>query len=220
MRINQFVAASSGLSRRAADAAIADGRITVAGRPAQLGETISDTASVQLDGQALTLPATNHYVMLNKPVGYVSSRARQGRTPTVYDLLPPELRNLRLAGRLDRDSSGLLLFATDGEFIYRYSHPSEGKRKIYELTLSRPLGPADLQQLAAGVSLPDGPSHVTVESSSGRELTVSLITGRNRQLRRTFDALGYTVERLHRTHIGPYVLGQLAAGSWQEVPPQ
>lgn len=220
MRINQFVAGAGGLSRRGADAAISAGRVTVGGRPGILGETVAEGADIRLDGRLLKPPATACYLILNKPAGYISSRARQGKAPTVYDLLPAELRDVRLAGRLDRESSGLLLLANDGNFIYRYSHPSASKRKTYELTLARPFAAADRDRLTKGVELDDGLSLVTLERANGRNLTVSLTTGRNRQLRRTFGALGYAIERLHRTQIGPYRLGNLAEGSWQEVRPQ
>jgi len=221
MRINQFVAGAGGLSRRNADAAISAGRVTVAGRTATLGETVAaDAGDISLDGRLLKAPATSICIMLNKPAGYISSRTRQGKTPTVYELLPTGLQNLRLAGRLDRDSSGLLLLADDGDFLYRYSHPSAGKRKVYEITLSRPFAPAGRDHLARGVELSDGPSHVTLEHADGRHLTVSLATGRNRQLRRTFGALGYTIERLHRTAIGPYQLGALPEGVWREIASQ
>ncbi len=217
MRINQFVAAASGLSRRAADTAIKDGRVTIAGRKALLGETIDAPSDIRLDGTPLTPQSTTIYLMFNKPTGAVSSRVRQGSSPTIYELLPANFQNLRLAGRLDRDSSGLLLLSNDGAFINHYSHPSAGKRKIYELTLSQPFAPDSRRRLEQGVLLEDGISHVTLEAAHGRNLTVSLITGRNRQLRRTFGALGYRVERLHRTHIGPYALGALATGAWQET---
>ncbi len=218
MRINQYVAAASGLSRRAADTAVANGRVSVDGRPAVLGEAVADGAEVWLDGHRLAAPpdADNHtYVILNKPVGYVSSHARQGSDPTLYELLPAEYHRLRLVGRLDRDSSGLVLLTSDGRFVQHYSHPSGGKDKLYELTLSKPLSEAHQQALAAGIQLDDGLSRVRVLSVQGHHVSVSLAEGRNRQLRRTFGQLGYHVQRLHRTQIGPFKLGQLPSGRWQ-----
>jgi 16S rRNA U516 pseudouridylate synthase RsuA-like enzyme len=102
MRINQYVAAATGMSRRAADAAISAGRVSIAGRPAALGED-PGAQPVALDGQPLSLGATHAYIMLNKPAGYVSSRVRQGDDPTLYELLPAEYHRLRTVGRLDRD---------------------------------------------------------------------------------------------------------------------
>jgi len=217
MRINQFVARSSNLSRRHADAAIAAGRVTVNGHPAILGDTISDDDRVELDGQPLALVPVHTYLALHKPTGYVTSRRRQGSDPTIYELLPASAQRLRPAGRLDRDSSGLVLLSDDGDFIHRYTHPSFDKRKIYELTLSRSLEPADHKRLQTGVTLSDGPSRVTIERHRGPHVTVSLTEGRNRQLRRTFGALGYDVAALHRTHIGPYSIGKLKSGACHEV---
>jgi len=219
MRINQFVAAASGLSRRAADQAITSGRVTIAGQPAALGTDVSENDNILLDDQPLTLPTKHSYVMLNKPVGYVSSRVRQGADPTLYELLPPDMHNLRIAGRLDRDSSGLILLSDDGDFVHRHTHPSFGKQKVYELTLSSPLTPADIKALQDGVMLEDGPSRVTVLAHQGRDIQVSLGEGRNRQLRRTFGALGRSVERLHRTRMGTYAIGDLKPGRWTTVTP-
>jgi len=216
-RINQFVAAASGLSRRAADTAIAAGRVQLGGHTAKLGELVEPGTPVSLDGQPLTPPRAHQYVLLHKPTGYVSSRARQGQDPTLYELLPAEQRNLRIAGRLDRDSSGLILLSDDGPFINRYTHPSFGKTKLYELTLDRALTPAARRRLESGVELTDGPSRLRVISLNGRDLTVALSEGRNRQIRRTLGALGYGIERLHRTTIGPYELGDLPSGNWREV---
>jgi 23S rRNA pseudouridine2605 synthase len=216
MRINQYVAQASGISRRQADAAITAGRVTVDGRPASLGEAIAQDAAVALDGHTLHPLTTHHYLLFHKPAGYVTSRVRQGDDPHIYELLPAEWQRLRPAGRLDRDSSGLLILTDDGPFIQTMTHPSSGKRKVYELVLTKPLTAADRRHLEAGVELTDGPSRLHVEAANGAEVTVSLGEGRNRQIRRTLGALGYGIRRLHRTAIGPYEIGSLAAGQWQE----
>ncbi len=219
MRINQFVASSSGLSRRAADAAITAGRVTVNGHLATLGQTVAASDRLTLDGQPLTLTTAHTYLMLNKPVGYVSSRARQGTDPTLYELLPERFQNLRIAGRLDRDSSGLIILTSNGNFIQNLTHPSSNKLKTYELALSTPLTAADRSKLASGVSLNDGPSRIGIVAARGKSLTVTIGEGRNRQLRRTFGALGYRIDRLHRTHIGPFAIADLASGAWTEIEP-
>lgn len=217
MRINQFVARSSGLSRRAADAAITEGRVTIAGSPASLGGQAQAGDDIRLDGTALTLPETSTYIALNKPVAYISSRRRQGTDPTVYDLLPETYHRLRLAGRLDRDSSGLVLFSDDGDFIYDVTHPSQSKTKEYELTLTRSLSEKDRTKLQSGVTLEDGPSVITITRMSGHNATAVLEEGRNRQVRRTLGALGYTITKLHRTRIGPYELSDLKPGAWVKI---
>jgi 16S rRNA pseudouridine516 synthase len=217
MRINQFVASSSGLSRRAADAAVAAGRVRINGQLATLGQTVDVSDFVALDDQPLTLISTHIYLMLNKPVGFVSSRVRQGTGQTLYELLPERFHKLRIAGRLDRDSSGLIILTSDGNFIQNLTHPSSDKLKTYELTLSAPISATDRTKLEHGVLLKDGPSRIRIVAATGRSLTVTIGEGRNRQLRRTFGALGYRIDRLHRTHIGSFNLGDLPSGTWTEI---
>ena len=219
MRINQFIASASGLSRRQADTAVTTGRVQINGHIATLGQIIRPTDLVTLDHAHLTPTPDYQYIMLNKPVGYISTRRRQGAEPTLYELLPTHLQNLRLAGRLDRDSSGLILLSNDGAFLHHNTHPSRGKTKRYELTLSKPLAPSQLIELEAGIILRDGPSYVHVISHSGRNLIVTIGEGRNRQLRRTFGKLGYRVEQLHRIAVGSYKLANLASGSWKKIRP-
>jgi pseudouridine synthase len=217
VRINQFVASASGLSRRAADIAIAGGRVTIGTRPAMTGESAPTDADIRLDGKSLLLPTSFTYLMLNKPTGYVSSRTQQGPDPTLYALLPADYRDLRITGRLDRDSSGLVILTDDGNFIHRYTHPSNGHSKTYIVLLQKPLTTSDRDRLAAGVELEDGPSFITVTARSGSRLTVTIGEGRNRQIRRTFGALGYTVESLHRTAVGGITLGRLAPGTYRQL---
>lgn len=219
MRINRFIAMATGLSRRAADAAVAAGRVGIDGRPAVLGDIAETGNVVTLDNKPVTLPDGFRLVMLNKPVGYVSSRTRQGSDPTLYQLLPRPMRALRIAGRLDRDSSGLILLTDDGDFIYRHTHPSFNKLKVYDVTLSHDLSLQDRDRLSAGVILTDGPSRLQVVRANGPEVRVSLCEGRNRQVRRTFGALGYDTVGLHRTSIGPYELGDLPEGAWKQITP-
>jgi pseudouridine synthase len=219
MRVNRFVASASGLSRRAADDAIAANRVSVNGATAKLGQTVETADHVTLDGKKLQLPATFTYLMLHKPVGYVTSRAEQGSAPTIYDLLPEQYRSLRPAGRLDRDSSGLLLLSDDGDFVYRLTHPSQHKNKTYLLELSRELNPDDVKRLREGVTLEDGLSQVRVLEYSGRRAVVQISEGRNRQLRRTFGAIGKGVVALQRVGMGEYALGNLHVGHWRELKP-
>lgn len=209
MRINKFVAQASGLSRRAADQAVLDGRVLVDGQPAQTGQDIAEQAHVTLDGQPLAGIAPVQTIMLNKPAGYVVSRRGQG-SKTIYELLPAALHHLKPVGRLDQDSSGLLLLTNDGQLAQQLTHPRFQKVKIYEVTLDKPLQPLHRQMIAdIGVQLPDGPSQLGLErlhTGNDRAWRITMREGRNRQIRRTFAALGYTVTTLHRTHFGPYVL--------------
>lgn len=217
MRLNRYIAQHTELSRRKADAEIAHGHVIVNRQPAHMGMEVSDADTVLVDGKKV-MPSNNVSVTitLNKPVGYVCSRDGQG-SPTVYDLLPPDQQHLNIAGRLDKDSSGLVIMTDDGQLLNQLTHPSYNKEKVYEVTLDKELTPADLKKLKTGVDIGDTrPSKLDVKSQKskikGHSYTVTMTEGRNRQIRRTFEALGHHVTRLHRTHLGPYKLGSLANG--------
>ena len=131
MRINKFIASSTALSRRAADAAIVAGRVLIDGEPAEQGADVTAANTVTLDNRAITPAVNTITIMLNKPRGYVVSRDGQG-SKTIYDILPPEYQQLNPVGRLDKDSSGLLLLTNDGELANQLTHPKYQKAKVYE----------------------------------------------------------------------------------------
>lgn len=217
MRINRYIAASTTLSRRAADQALSEGRVLVNGRTPAAGYQVQSGDTVSLDGQQLVLRTIRQTILLNKPVGYVVSRDGQG-SPTIYDLLPPDLYILKPVGRLDKDSSGLLLLTTDGALAEQLTHPRYQKQKVYIVRLDHPLSQQDAQTIATtGVHLEDGPSRLGLSplDQQGTLWHVVMSEGRNRQIRRTFAARGYAVTQLHRTHFGEFVLPQsLPPGSY------
>jgi len=220
MRINRFIAQASGLSRRAADTAIENGRVLVGGQQPKPGYDVQSTDKVTLDGQPLTASKTTT-IMLNKPVGYVCSREGQG-SKTIYALLPPELHHLKPVGRLDKDSSGLLLLTNDGQLAQTLTHPKFEKIKKYKIALNHDLTEADFERITkTGVQLPDGLSKFALDAinTQHKEWKVAMREGRNRQIRRTFEHLGYTVVKLHRTHFGSYSLltARLTLGKFTEL---
>ena len=218
-RLNKFVALSLGVSRRKADELIEKGKIIVDGQPARLGQQISEVNHVSYNSNPLKIQYKK-IIALNKPVGYLCSRASQGGVPTIYKLLPKSLHHLKPVGRLDKDSSGLILLTNDGDFAHQMTHPSFYKIKRYLVTLDQPLQPLHRQMISDfGVQLPDGPSCLTLErqhEGDEHRWIVQMSEGRNRQIRRTFAALGYTVTKLHRTDFGSYSLGSLKKGQWKE----
>lgn len=219
MRINRFVALATGLSRRSVDQAIKSGRILYNETRAHVGQSVTTRDTITLDGRVLSLPDNKTTVMLHKPLGYVSSRKGQGNK-TVYELLPPEYARLKPIGRLDKNSSGLLLLTTDGRLAYQLTHPRFQKRKIYRVELDKPLAPQHRRAISRqGVYLEDGLSRFRLEplDQTRRRWRVSLYEGRNRQIRRTFAALGYRVTRLHRTAFGQYTLGNLEVGNFSVI---
>lgn len=213
MRINAHLARATGLSRRGADQAIADGRVSVNGRIASVGQTISPGDSVTLDGNTVKPVVKTVTIMLNKPVGYVCSRQGQGNQ-TIYDLLPAQYHDLKPVGRLDKDSSGLILLTNDGTLANHLTHPRYKKQKIYKVELDKPLTDSDELELTKGVQLDDRPSKLQITNRHGQACTVSLSEGRNRQIRRTFAVLGYTVTKLHRLGFGDYELVDLETGNY------
>lgn len=219
MRLNQFLAARTSLSRRTADQAISEGRVEINGVLARLGDTVIDSDIVTLDGRPLEEQPQLVTIMLHKPAGYVVSRNGQG-SQTVYDLLPKDYHHLNPVGRLDKDSSGLLLLTNDGKRANRLTHPSQQKEKIYEVTLNKALEALDQDAIHdKGIRLEDGLSrlHLTPLGDNHRAWRVRMHEGRNRQIRRTFAALGYTVTKLHRTHFGEYTLGSLKTGDFSVI---
>lgn len=212
MRINKFVALATGLSRRAVDAAIAAGRVEVNGAAAEAGQQISTSDKVTLDKRPITPVVKTLTLILNKPVGYVVSRSGQGST-TIYDLLPEAYHHLKPVGRLDKDSSGLMLLTNDGQLAHQLTHPSFQKEKRYQIELNKLLSPHDKTAIETGVLLEDGPSALKL-SGGGLNWTVTMHEGRNRQIRRTFAAQGYRVVKLHRTQLGSYKLNQLDPGNY------
>ncbi len=221
IRLNKFLAERLGLSRRQADDAIAAGKIKVDGKTAVLGARIDKNSKVCYNGSIIPFAVGYLYVGLNKPVGYVCSRRRQGDFPTIYELLPNKYQQLKTVGRLDKDSSGLILLTNDGDFAFRMTHPGFQKTKIYEVELDRALEPLHQQEIADfGIEIGDGRSQLGLErlDDDRRKWRVTMSEGRNRQIRRTFGALGYTVVRLHRIQFGPYRLDDLEEGQFAEVP--
>ncbi len=216
MRLNKYLAQATGMSRRASDQAIVEGRVLINGKTPR-GEPVQEGDAVTLDGAVIIPEASSVTILLNKPVGYVCSRNGQG-SRTIYDLLPNELHTLKPVGRLDKDSSGLLLMTNDGDLAHQLTHPSFQKTKVYDIELDKPLEPLHRQMISDyGITLEDGPSKLQLErleEGNGRKWEVRMHEGRNRQIRRTFGALGYTVTKLQRIQFGSYSLDKLQSGKY------
>ena len=188
-------------------------------KKAVLGAHIDKNDKVCYNNKTIPFDTDFLYLAFNKPVGYVCSRRAQGSAPTLYELLPEKYHHLKTVGRLDKDSSGLILLTNDGDFAFQMTHPKFRKNKIYEVELNKPLEPLHQQMISDfGVILEDGPSKFTVIHDNDK-YTVILSEGRNRQIRRTFAALGYNVKKLHRTQFGKYELNHLASGKYDIIEP-
>lgn len=220
IRLNKYLATNFGVSRREADKLIEDGKVLINGKVAVIGRRVEPNDRVEISGHEVKAQKLI-YLILNKPKGYVCSRKRQGDTPTIYELLPAEYQSLKNVGRLDKDSSGLILLTNDGDFAFQMTHPKFVKTKVYDVQLNRELEPLHQQMIADfGVNLPDGRSKLglmRLSDDSRKDWQVTMTEGRNRQIRRTFEALGYKVTYLHRKIFGPYLLGKLAEGKFIEI---
>ena len=218
-RLNKYLATNFGVSRREADFLIEKGRVTINDKVATIGQRVGDDDVVKVDGKKVKKQKLS-YLALNKPAGYVCSRKRQGSTPTIYELLPPELKSFKSVGRLDKDSSGLIILTNDGDFAFEMTHPKFYKTKKYTVALDRELAPLHQQMIADyGIKLNDGVSKMELErlDDSRTKWDITLHEGRNRQIRRTFDALGYKVIALHRYQFDNYSLSGLEPGQWVDI---
>lgn len=217
MRINKFLAQATGISRRTADKYIEWGRVKVNGQNIQSGYDVKENDKVTLDDTIINPLTEKLTIIFNKPTDYVVSRNGQG-SKTIYELLPEKLHHLKAIGRLDKASSGLLLLTNDGELAQKLTHPSYHKPKIYQIELYIPLKLIDKQMIENGIQLEDGLSKFKI-SGKDKNWEVTMTEGRNRQIRRTFSKLGYTISKLHRISFGDANLGDIAPAKWEDYSP-
>ena len=221
IRINRFLAKCGLGSRRACEKYINSGRVTVNGVivTALSFQVNPDKDNVLIDGQPASILEKEHNIILNKPKGYIVSREAQGGK-SVFDLLKGFPKNLQYAGRLDADSEGLLFLSTNGEIILRLTHPRYKTSKIYLVTTDRLLTEEALSHFRKGVALDDGttqPAQIDLIRDAPPGYRIILHEGRNRQIRRMMEALGYKVFRLTRVAFGLLNLGNLKRGDFRPL---
>ncbi|HET8656536.1 MAG TPA: pseudouridine synthase [Longimicrobiaceae bacterium] len=220
-RLQAYLARAGVASRRASEELIREGRVRVNGEAAELGSKVQPGRDiVEVDGRVVRMRRAE-WVMLHKPRGYVTTRDDPGGRKTIYDLLPDELRHLFHVGRLDRDSSGLLLLTNDGEAANRLLHPSFETTKEYLADVEGAPDDAALRELVRGVRLEDGVGRAEEVELTGEtrpgvfRLRMVMREGRNREVRRMLEAIGHPVRRLFRRRFGSIELGRLAPGRWR-----
>ncbi len=224
-RLQKVLAAAGVASRRVSEQYIADGRVMVNGEvitePGRRVDPVKDHVSV--DGTPVQLDPAKRYVMLNKPTGVVSTMSDENGRPDLRQFTERFEERLFNVGRLDADTSGLLLLTNDGELAHVLAHPSFGVTKTYIATVQGAVAPAALKRLRDGVELDDGPiaadkARIVGEPSRGRTLVeVTLHSGRNRIVRRMLDAVGHPVLELVRRQFGPLHLGTLTVGRSRDL---
>jgi 23S rRNA pseudouridine2605 synthase len=223
VRLQKFLADAGIASRRASERLIVSGEVSVNGHVIrELGTKIDPLHDrVQVDGRVVK-SKKKLYIAINKPPGYISSKSDPEKRKTVGDLLPKEWSNLNSVGRLDYHSEGLIFFTNDGDFALRLTHPRYGVRKKYMVTAVGEVTPEHLREFQKGIfhegdilRIESGRILKSNKSHSLVELT--LAEGKNREIRRLFEALGFEIERLQRVQIGPVKLGQLPRGKWRAL---
>ncbi|HZR00620.1 MAG TPA: pseudouridine synthase [Chloroflexota bacterium] len=221
-RLQKALAHAGVASRRAAEALIAAGRVTVNGEVVrEMGRRVLPADRIAVDGTPVEGPERHVYLALNKPINYVSTIHDPAGRPTVRSLVDVAER-VYPVGRLDWDTEGLLLLTNDGELAHRLTHPRYAVEKEYHALVAGYPNLAVLGRLARGVELEDGvtaPAEVRRlrQGGDGMWLAITLHEGRNRQVRRMLDAVRYPARRLVRVRVGPIELGRLPVGQWREL---
>jgi pseudouridine synthase len=229
-RLQKLLSQAGVASRRASEQLMLAGRVTVNGTTIRELGTKADAMrdDIRVDGRRIPLPGCHRYLLLNKPRGYVTTRADPQQRPTVIDLIGIR-EYIYPVGRLDFESEGLLLLTNDGELAARLTHPSHGVARVYEARVLGVPDDRDLARLARGVVI-DGrrtqPADVTRPArghEAGRDvggratLLITIREGRNRQVRKMCEAIGHPVDRLRRVAIGPIRDPRLKVGQWREL---
>jgi 23S rRNA pseudouridine2605 synthase len=220
MRLNKIIADAGITSRRGADELIADGRVTVDGRPIrELGAKIDpDNHEVAVDGETIRRFLTKSYLVLHKPKGVLSTMFDPEGRPSLADFIDLRKERLFHVGRLDKDSEGLILLTNDGDLTFRATHPSFGLEKTYIIEFEGRLETGVDKVLLKGVELEDGMGRVlSFKQLSANWIEVKIHEGRYHIIRRLMEAVGVEVLRLIRTNFGPISLGDTPEGRWRDL---
>jgi len=220
MRLNKIIADAGITSRRGADELIADGRVTVDGRPIrELGAKIDpENHEVAVDGETIKLLLTKSYLVLHKPKGVLSTMYDPEGRPSLADFIDLRKERLFHVGRLDKDSEGLILLTNDGDLTFRATHPSFGLEKTYIIEFEGRLETGVDKVLLKGVELEDGMGRVlSFKQLSANWIEVKIHEGRYHIIRRLMEAVGVEVLRLIRTNFGPISLGDTPEGRWRDL---
>ena len=224
VRLNRYIAQAGITSRRKADGLIADGKVKVNGSVVtELGTKVDPNDRVEVEGQVIE-PEPFDYVLLNKPKDTITTVDDERDRAIVMDLLDDEARRRGVVpvGRLDRDTTGVLLLTNDGDLTHRLMHPSYSVEKLYLVRATAPVKPHDLDRLRTGIDLDDGPAsadRADYVSDDSHEVGLALHEGRNRQIRRMMEALGYEVDKLDRVEYAGLRVDKLRRVQWRRLKP-
>jgi pseudouridine synthase len=223
VRLQKYLAHAGVASRRKAEDFIVAGHVRVNGQVVrELGTSVAETDRVELAGKPVVIPDTKRYLVLNKPIKVMTTMRDPGGRRTVASLVPRDGGRLVPVGRLDYDTAGVLLMTNDGELAHVLTHPRFGVDKTYRAVVQGRLAGDDMKRFIEGMRLGDGPSEpakvrVVRVGPAASEVDVTIHEGRNRQVRRMFEATSHPVISLVRLRFGPLSLGDLRAGTWRET---
>ena len=224
MRINKYLAQCGVASRRDCDRIISEGRVTLNGRVCGLGDDVADGDTVKVDGKQVAIKK-NEYYLLHKPKGYLSTVSDDKGRKTVMDILGSGVGRVYPVGRLDYDSEGLLLLTTDGELAQHLTHPSNEVPKTYLVKVEGRLTEDDLNPIRSGIEIEGGyvtkkcRAHIVETNRDFTRGEMVLREGKNREIRKMFDAIGKEVMLLKRTKVGELTLRGLERGSFRKLSP-
>lgn len=223
MRINKYLAQCGVASRRECDRLIAEGKVTVNGRPAGLGDDVNDGDNIKVEGRPVTVKK-NEYYLLHKPKGYLCTVSDDKGRKTVMDIMGDGVGRVYPVGRLDYDSEGLLILTTDGELAQHLTHPSNEVPKTYLVKVEGRLTEADLNPIRSGIEI-DGyvtkkcRAHIVETNKDYTKVELVLREGKNREIRKMFAAIGREVTLLKRTKVGELTLRGLDRGAFRKLTP-
>ena len=223
MRINKYLAQCGVASRRECDRLIAEGKVTVNGRPAGLGDDVNDGDNIKVEGRPVSVKK-NEYYLLHKPKGYLCTVSDDKGRKTVMDILGNGVGRVYPVGRLDYDSEGLLILTTDGELAQHLTHPSNEVSKTYLVKVEGRLTEADLNPIRSGIEI-DGyvtkkcRAHIVETNKDYTKVELVLREGKNREIRKMFAAIGREVTLLKRTKVGELSLRGLDRGAFRKLTP-
>lgn len=224
VRLQKYLADAGVASRRASEKIIAEGRVSVNGEIVrEMGVQVDENYDeITVDGERVKNTVKKEYIMLNKPVGFITTVSDDKGRPTVMELVSDINARIYPVGRLDYDTEGLLLLTNDGDLTYRITHPKHDIKKTYVAEVTGDVSMDTILQLRRGVVI-DGqktsPAEVEVVGATqyGTKIEITIHEGRNRQVRKMFEALGCIVKKLRRTHEAGLTLGHLPLGKWRKL---
>ena len=226
LRLQKYLAEAGVASRRKCEELMLQGRVEVNGvKVTEMGTKVAAGDVVKVDGKEVKQEEKKVYILLNKPVGYITTAKDQFSRKTVLDLIEGVKERIYPVGRLDYDTSGLLLLTNDGDLAYKLTHPSREADKVYHAKIKGVLSDNEIQAFKTGIRIDDyttSPAKIKVleRTTTDSLIEVTIHEGKNRQVRSMFEAVGHTVLKLRRISIGPVKLGSLEEGSWRHLTPE